>query len=84
MEDEVCGLGHQLVGLGHGGDDGLDRLLAQFLRDLWPALGEQAGGVGGGGILSAPGADRGFETVERIHRLRVAERNGPVNPVRRI
>ena len=68
VEEEVGGFGNDLGGIAaHCGDDDLDRLFAELLRDAGAAAGEQAGGVGAGRVRAAAGADGGFERVERVH-----------------
>ena len=67
MIEQVGGfLGQLPLIAGHRLDHRLDRLLAQFLRDLGPPAKEQLGGIGGFRIGAAPVEDRLVQPVERL------------------
>src|SRR6266404_316548 len=65
MIEEIGGFRRQLLFLApHSLDDRLDRLLAQFLGDLFRALGEEPGSVGAGRVRPLAAFDHLVEAVE--------------------
>src|SRR3546814_5414116 len=83
VENEIGGLGHDRRWIvADRGDDGLDRFLAQLLRDLGAAPGEKAGDIGGVGVSAPARSDQRFERVKLVgsHARWLAQDAAKVNP----
>lgn len=83
MIEQVRGLGNDPRGIvAHGGNDGLDSLFAELLRDPWTAAGEELGGVGSVVGRGPAGLNDGLESVENVvgHAGAVGQGGAGVNP----